>query len=241
MSKRMRLLGVLAFLFPLLFQFLSPVIPVEGLLDNGYVVGSICVFAAQFVLSIFFGRFFCGWICPGGAYQETFCSCISKNNVNPKVNIVKYIVWIIWIIALMIITIIAGGITRVHFFYNTYFIRTIDVWGYYFAIYMIVSAVIFLCVLFAGKRGFCHVLCWMAPFMVLGGKLGKKLNVYRLRLTAKSSACTKCKRCNSTCSMGLDVLKMVETGTMSNTECILCGKCVTECPKDVIQFKFSRE
>lgn len=241
MSKRMRLLGVLAFLFPLLFQFLSPVIPVEGLLDNGYVVGSICVFVAQFVLSIFFGRFFCGWICPGGAYQETFCSCISRNNVSPKVNIVKYIVWIIWIIALMIITIIVGGITRVHFFYNTYFIRTIDVWGYYFVIYMIVSAVIFLCVLFAGKRGFCHVLCWMAPFMVLGGKLGKKLNVHRLRLTAKSSACTQCKRCNSTCSMGLDVLTMVETGTMNNTECILCGKCVNVCPKDVIQFKFSKE
>lgn len=241
MSKRMRLLGVLAFLFPLLFQFLSPVIPVEGLLDNGYVVGSICVFTAQFVLSIFFGRFFCGWICPGGAYQETFCSCISKNNVSPKVNIVKYVVCIIWIIALMIITIIAGGITRVHFFYNTYFIRTIEVWGYYFVIYMIVSAVIFLCVLFAGKRGFCHVLCWMAPFMVLGGKLGKNLNVRRLRLTAKSRSCTQCKRCNSTCSMGLDVLKMVETGTMNNTECILCGKCVNECPQDVIQFKFSKE
>lgn len=57
-KKRKILIGILAFLFPFLFQFLSPVIPVEGLLDGGILVGAIFAFAAQFLLSIFFGRFF---------------------------------------------------------------------------------------------------------------------------------------------------------------------------------------
>lgn len=57
-NQRRIIIGILAFLFPFLFQFLSPVIPVEGLLDGGILVGAIFVFAAQFLLSIFLAESF---------------------------------------------------------------------------------------------------------------------------------------------------------------------------------------
>ena len=38
--------------------------------------------------------------------------------------------------------------------------------------------------------------------------------------------------------MGLDVAAMVAAGTNGNcTECIQCGACVDECPKDVLKYK----
>jgi glucose-6-phosphate-specific signal transduction histidine kinase len=36
----------------------------------------------------------------------------------------------------------------------------------------------------AGKRGFCHTVCWMAPFMILGRKLSNALRLPALRLSA---------------------------------------------------------
>lgn len=118
----------MAFLFPFLFQFLSPVIPVEGLLDGGILVGAIFVFAFQFFLSLFFGRIFCGWVCPGGAYQEAFCTHLNNKKPNPKVDKVKFVSWIIWLVALVILVILVGGIKGVKFFYNTYYIRSVEIW-----------------------------------------------------------------------------------------------------------------
>lgn len=239
-KKRRIIIGILAFLFPFLFQFLSPVIPVEGLLDGGILVGAIFVFAAQFLLSIFFGRIFCGWICPGGAYQEAFCSHMNTKKVNAKVDKIKFISWAIWIVALVVIILLVGGIKKANFFYNTYYIRSVDVWGYYFIIYSIVSLVIFTSASIIGKRGFCHTFCWMAPFMIIGNKLGRKLKVPQLKLKVNPAQCTGCKKCEKNCRMGLDVVSMVQQGAIDSSECILCGECMEKCPKDVIKYTFKK-
>jgi len=36
--------------------------------------------------------------------------------------------------------------------------------------------------------------------------------------------------------MSLDVKGMVQTATMDNLECVLCGKCVDKCPREVISY-----
>lgn len=239
-KKRRVLIGILAFLFPFLFQFLSPVIPVEGLLDDGILVGAIFTFAFQFLISIFFGRIFCGWMCAGGAYQEAFCSHMNEKKPNPKIDKIKFVSWAIWIVALIVLVIFVGGIKKVNFFYNTYYIRTVDIWGYYFIIYSIVSLVIFLSASIVGKRGFCHSLCWMAPFMIVGNKIGRKLRVPQLKLKTNPKQCIGCKKCEKNCRMGLDVVSMVQEGTIDNFECILCGECIDECPKKVIKYTFKK-
>jgi ferredoxin-type protein NapH len=40
--------------------------------------------------------------------------------------------------------------------------------------------------------------------------------------------------------MSLEIHRMVEKGSMINTECILCGECVDGCLKDVIRYAFGR-
>lgn len=79
LSKRIRLLGVLAFLFLLLL----PVIPVKGLLNNGYIVGPICVFAVYMRSVCRKGRFrhlLC-WMAPFMIDNENKCYSVSSTDV----------------------------------------------------------------------------------------------------------------------------------------------------------------
>jgi ferredoxin len=41
--------------------------------------------------------------------------------------------------------------------------------------------------------------------------------------------------------MGLDVNYMVKNDTMDDLNCILCGECVENCPKNVINYSFNIE
>jgi NAD-dependent dihydropyrimidine dehydrogenase PreA subunit len=76
----------------------------------------------------------------------------------------------------------------------------------------------------------------MAPFMVIGIKLGNLLHIKRLRLQADKNACVNCRKCNKLCPMSLNVSEKVKIETIDDNECILCGTCVDHCPKKAITF-----
>ena len=40
--------------------------------------------------------------------------------------------------------------------------------------------------------------------------------------------------------MSLEVNSMVQKNSMENSECILCGSCVDNCPKQVIKYSFGK-
>lgn len=90
--------------------------------------------------------------------------------------------------------------------------------------------------LIAGKLSFCHYVCWMAPFMILGTKIKELLKYPSLHLEADNDKCIGCKMCNKKCPMSLDVETMVNEDSMSNSECILCGECIDACSKLVIKY-----
>ena len=45
---------------------------------QGIIVGSFIVFTGMFLCSLFFGRAFCGWLCPAGGLEETVFSINDK-------------------------------------------------------------------------------------------------------------------------------------------------------------------
>jgi ferredoxin-type protein NapH len=57
------------FLFPALFYYLSPVLIIEAS-SQGIINGSFIVFILMFMSSLFLGRGYCGWVCPGAGCQE---------------------------------------------------------------------------------------------------------------------------------------------------------------------------
>jgi len=109
----------------------------------------------------------------------------------------------------------------------------------WFIVYYVIIALFLGLALLFGRRASCHYICWMAPFMILGCRIRNLLKWPALRLRADFQKCIKCSKCTEVCSMSLQVQQMVESGSMEDPECILCGECVDTCPKDVIRYSFS--
>ncbi len=222
-------------LFPITIWYMSPYLIIQGAME-GIVSGSFIVFVCMLLGSIFFGRIFCGWLCPMGGMQE----CLFSVNDNvPKQgwkNNIKYVIWTAWIIAVIICFIFRNEEISVDFFYMTdHGISIAEIYDYVIY-YGVIFLVLIPAVLF-GKRIFCHYFCWMAPFMVLGTKMRKLLHMPGLHIMVKQpDACISCGKCNKECPMGIKVSEMISKGEIKSTECIQCGACIDGCPKKVLSY-----
>lgn len=232
-----KLLLLISFLlFPVTLFYFSPYLIIMGGLE-GIITGSFIMFAALFLISLFFGRAFCGWLCPAGGLQECCMLAVDKKVNGRKVNLIKYIIWIPWLAGIALAFITAGGVHSVNFFYMTFHgISAASLPGLitYFGIIILIT----LLALLLGRRGMCHSICWMAPFMVIGTKLSTALHIPSLHLKSNSSNCVNCNLCTRNCPMSLEVSSMAKANTMSHSECILCGECADSCPKKVIKLTF---
>lgn len=238
-QKIRKLLLLISFLlFPVTLYYFSPVLSIEGGF-SGIVTGSLLLFAAQFVSSLAFGRAFCGWVCPAGGLQECCSQVEGKKVTKKKVDWVKYVIWAPWLLTIIVGFILNGGVKSVNLFYMTD--HGISVSGIMeLIIYLFFITLITVLALVLGRRGMCHSICWMAPFMILGTKIKDRLGYPSLHLEANSEKCVHCGLCLKSCPMGLEVAKMVQTGNLQNNECILCGGCADLCKKKVIKLTFKR-
>lgn len=224
-------------LFPITIWYFSPYLIIQAAMEH-IINGSFIVFVTMLVLSMFLGRVWCGYLCPVGGLGE----CLSRINDNPVKqgwrDKIKYVIWTLWIIAVIITFILGKSDVTINPFYMTnHGISVSEIYNY-----IIYYGVLFLMVLPAllhGKRAACHYICWMAPFMVIGSTIGRFLHLPQLHIEADKDACVSCRKCNQACPMGLDVRKMVESGTNHKcSECVLCGACVDNCPKKVLKYKW---
>ncbi|MBI5954603.1 MAG: 4Fe-4S binding protein [Chloroflexi bacterium] len=237
-------LVILAFLsFPITMNYLSPYVIIDGAM-NGIVNGSLVMFGLMFISSLFLGRAWCGWVCPGGGMQE-MVEPINNKPVNPKkVDWIKWLIWVPWISLIVWMAISAGGYKTIDLLYHTQ--GGISVAGTpdrpifiaYIIYYCVVSLFVGLAI-FAGRRAGCHTICWMAPFMMIGRWIRNRFGWASLRLVADASTCSDCKLCTKNCPMSLDVNAMVQVEKMEHAECILCGTCVDNCSSNAIRYSFS--
>jgi len=235
---RKKLLLFMFLLFPIVYYYLSPYLMIMGA-SEGVITGSFIVFGIMFFSSLFLGRVFCGWVCPAGGEQE-FCTLIrDKGFKGGKRDLIKYFIWFPWLSLIVMAFYQAGGIQSIDFFYQTYYgisISSIES----LLLFLFIAGIIALLALLAGRRGFCHILCWMAPFMIIGNKIGHFLELPTLGLRIDKGKCIHCEACSKHCPMSLDVHQMVQKGIIENTECILCGTCIDICPEKVIGYFFCR-
>lgn len=237
-TARKAVLLVSFLLLPVTMFYFSPYLIVWGG-TLGIAVGSFLVFSAMFISSLLVGRLWCGWLCPAGGLQEFSSGIRDKRARGGKLNRIKFFIWVPWLILLVLAFIDGGGISKVDPFWNIdYGITVANPQGLviFFAFTLLLTAI----VLLTGRRGFCHYLCWMSPFMIVGRKISNTMTLPGLRLCAETEKCIDCKTCTEICPMSLDVCSMVKSCNMENSECNLCGECVDSCPENVIHYSFRR-
>ena len=92
--KALLLISLLS--FPAIINYLSPYVIIDGA-SQGIVNGSFVVFISLFVTSLFVGRLWCGWLCPGAGLEE---ACIAVNDRparGGRWNWIKWVIWFVWI------------------------------------------------------------------------------------------------------------------------------------------------
>ena len=56
-------------LYPITMFYFSPYLIISAA-SEGLASGSFIIFTSLFISSLFFGRAFCGWMCPGAGMQN---------------------------------------------------------------------------------------------------------------------------------------------------------------------------
>ncbi|MBM3499718.1 MAG: 4Fe-4S binding protein [Armatimonadetes bacterium] len=235
-AVRKGLILVSFLLMPITLYYMSPALIIMGA-AQGVVVGSAIVFGAQFISALLLGRAFCGWVCPGAGLQEACMVVTDRRAAGGRWDGVKYAIWVPWIGTIVWATIHAGGPRTVEFFFQMPGGISLAEPAQY-PIFYVVIGLITLPALAAGRRGFCHYACWMAPFMVIGTRLRNLVRWPALHLRSDVAQCSGCGRCTRDCPMSLDVRHLVERPNMDHAECVLCGTCVDGCPKGAIRYSF---
>jgi polyferredoxin len=221
-------------LLPVTLMIISPIVIMMGA-AQGIATGSMLLFIANFFLSLFVARLWCGWLCPMGAWQE-ICSPVFKYTVQEGWrNYVKYGVTVLWLGVIAYLVFSAGGIRSIDPFFgmeNGLSITSVAT----LIVVVVIFTLMFIIGYLMGRRGFCHVFCPVAGLMVTGRKVRNLIGWPALQLGADASLCIGCKRCSEECPMGLDVNSMVRKGEMENPDCILCASCTDACPQSAITY-----
>jgi polyferredoxin len=225
------------FLFPAIFYYLSPVLIVQAS-SKGVINGSLILFTLMFISSLFLGRGYCGWICPGAGCQEAIF--LARDKEVTRGDYIKWFIWVPWIGSIALLAIRSGGYKRIDFFYMTTHGFSIGNTQSLISYFIVLLLLIVLPAFVVGKRSFCHHLCWMAPFMITGRKVRNSFGWDSLQLKSNHELCKHCHTCSDNCPMSLPVEEMVIRKSMENKECILCGTCVDGCKQGVIRYDWGK-
>lgn len=237
-SIRKTLVFISFLLYPIIMFYISPYLIIEAAL-KGYASASLIVFLALFIFSLFLGRIFCGWICPGTGMQNILIEMKIITKPINKSAWIKFLIWIPWIIFIIFVFYMSGGLKGINFFFNIENGISIDEPWKYLIYYSVITLILGLNFIF-GKRAFCKYVCWVSPFMIIGRKIRNILKLPALSLKADRSKCKSCKECIDICPMSIDVYSNVQKDNLEHYECTLCGMCVDNCPNKVISFSFGR-
>jgi len=190
---------------------------------------SLVEFVAVMGITLLMGRWFCGWLCAFGAYNDLIYFLSrkvfkSKFRINEKVdNILKYVKYVVLIFIVIVSWTMGSSILES--------VSPWDAFGQITDISTIFSSLliglILLVLITIGaafiERFFCRYLCPLGAVFSIISKIGI------VKINKPKAECGKCRACTTKCSMGLDLYKV--NGARGG-ECINCLKCTEVCPRN---------
>jgi len=233
-KTRRILLLVSLLLFPVTLNFFSPYVSIDGAMA-GVASGSLLLFVALAVGAVFFGRAWCAWACPMGGLAE-YGRAVNDRPVKRKpLAVLRYSIFGVWGAFVALGFLMAGGVKGFDPLRLTENLVSVDEPVKYITYYLVLAVFVVL-TLAVGRRGACHAICWMSPFMAVGYVAGRWLGIPQLRIVSEPGKCTDCGSCDRRCPMSLPVSSLHKRGAVRVSDCILCGECVDHCPKKALRY-----
>ena len=191
-------------------------------ISAGIVTGALIqMLVARVVLPFFFGNAFCSRACWTGFFFEM---TNSKNRTSkPPKERSELLAWSY--LALLIIIPISISV-----FHNP---AEDDELRRYWIIgeNLFIVTIGFILTFYSGSRSYCRLLC---PFITISG-LFSRFSLFKIT-PVKADECTGCNACTTACPMLIDVKQLVSEKTkVSHKLCIVCERCVSACPDDVLK------
>jgi len=201
----------------------------------GVITFVVLIWMTFIVLSPLVGRIGCGWFCFMGTVQD-----LNYGNSLIKLKRKKPLLWIRFILPVMFLTssltfffihVHDGTIQGIRFIpdffgtdLNTHYQH---VW-FYDTLGAILSGILL------EKRWACRNLCFMGSMCAIGA------NYSRLLPVLDTTKCNGCKKCETVCLVNIPITDYIDSkkGLVTNSECLLCGKCTDVCAKKAITIQF---
>ncbi len=222
-----------------------PIRAIEVGLFEGKLKWKILIFPFVIIgfIGITTGRAMCGWACPIGLLQRAtgkvnrkiktkvpFLSKIDHSKIDHYLRYTKYVVFVALVILTPIfIAYMFTDICPVGILTGTFAVLGLNPGVYKPSEYFLPAFIVFILfviLILIVERGWCRYFC------PVGAMLAPFNKVSFLHVDVDIENCIHCNACSDVCPMGIDVPNMNR-----DPECILCGKCVNECPKNLIKFK----
>jgi polyferredoxin len=230
------------------FLGLDPLIALSTALATRSLHPSLWWSLPLVALTLFFGRFFCGWICPMGVLHHALGFLARKRRVKDRLKQnasfpaqkVKYVILVVMLAMAALGSVQIGLLDPIASTWRGLTTTVIPAasnaaFGVYqgerhFQFGPLLALVFFgaLALNFVIPRFYCRVLC------PLGALLGLFSKFSLFRIAKNKQLCNDCGACGADCAGAAD-----PQGVVKATECMVCLNCVQgACPRNAIEYKF---
>ena len=233
------------------FFQLDPLTAIGTVLTTGKLYAPLLWALATMILTIVFGRFFCGWVCPFGALHHFvgFLGSSTRNtserihrNRYRKAQGIKYLVLIFLLLSALVppgmnslqtglldpIALLTRSVNLVLLPIMDRLTHTVSVtprfYEHAWLILTIFLAVVFLNLLI--PRFYCRFICPLGALLAIPARLSL------WRIGKISSPCRDCRTCEAGCEGGCE-----PGGTIRTSECMLCFNCRDDCKDQLIGYR----
>jgi len=230
---------------------LDPLVALGTILSTGKFYWPLHCGLGTVVITIIFGRFFCGWICPFGAIHQ-FVGYLGNRgkkvaekirlNTYRKAQRVKYLI-LIFLLGMAAFPSLASTlqtglldpiplVTRsfqlvlLPIFDRGTYLTSVNVryYEYGWLIFAVFAAAVLLNLVI--PRFYCRFICPLGAFL----GIISRFSIWRIG--KKQNECVNCKLCEKSCEGGCE-----PAGNIRISECVLCFNCRDDCKHDLIAYQ----